>query len=237
MAARTLIRALDPFVPLIVNNGNRYCTIARYGSLRHHALVSRTRRAQRIETAFKREFEKVEKAMAQPALAGGIPLTDLLKRVNRLALQYLPEQDPPDSRISRVFTPRSFRHYQTLGCIDPPKRDGKQAVYGVRHFTQALLVRKLLSERVPAEKMTGLMTGRSTEETKRLLFGGIEMVARAIDGGEGSASVSEVPESWKRVVVRPGIELHLREDLPSPRPEELKELLAALETTLRQCLR
>ena len=93
-------------------------------------------------------------------------------------------------------------------------------------------VRKLLWERVPSESIVEMMAGRSTEETKGMLFGGIEMVARRADGAEGSASVSEVPESWKRVVVKPGIELHLREDLPKPKAGELKD-----ETNIRDLAR
>ena len=42
-------------------------------------------------------------------------------------------------------------------------------------------------------------------------------------------------ELWKRVV--PGVELHLRSDLPKPRPGEGEELLVKLETALRMHLR
>jgi hypothetical protein len=55
-------------------------------------------------------------------------------------------------------------------------------MYGYRHFVQALLVRKLLWEHLPAERIAGLMAGRSTEEAKRMLFGGVEMVARQSGG-------------------------------------------------------
>ncbi len=43
-------------------------------------------------------------------------------------------------------------------------------------------------------------------------------------------------ERWKRIRVTPGVELHLRGDLPKPRPAELKKLLAHLETALRKNL-
>ena len=183
------------------------------------------------------ESDAVARKLLKTAGTEAVPLIELLGMVNEVSEQLLPKKEGRDSRVSRVFTPRSFRHYQTLGCIDPPKRDGKQAVYGFRHFAQGLLVRKLLLERVPAERMTGLMAGRSTEETKGMLFGGIEMVARRSGGDERSGSAPGVPENWKRVVVVPGVELHLRDDLPKPKTGELKELLAALETALRKGLR
>lgn len=43
-------------------------------------------------------------------------------------------------------------------------------------------------------------------------------------------------ETWKRIVVVPGVELHLRGDLPKPRPREMGELLVKLETALRKGL-
>ncbi len=48
---------------------------------------------------------------------GGVPLTELLERVNRVAESFLPPRGGPGSgagRVKRTFTERSFRHYQTL---------------------------------------------------------------------------------------------------------------------------
>ncbi len=129
---------------------------------------------------------------------------------------------------------RTFRHYQTLGCIDSPERAGKQVVYRFRHYVQALLLRKLLWERMPSEKIAALMAGRGTEELKRLLFDGIEVVARQSDGTTGAATDPEHAEPWKRIVIAPGLELQLRADLPKPKPTEVTRLLALLETALRK---
>jgi DNA-binding transcriptional MerR regulator len=163
-----------------------------------------------------------------------VPLTELLDLVNEVSAQLLPVENDRDSRVSRVFTPRSFRHYQTLGCIDAPMRDGKRAVYGLRHFLQALLVRKLLWERVPSERIVALMECRSTTEIRQMLIEKIEMVTRVAVGEGVSGDAPCVAETWKRVVVVPGVELHLRGDLPKPRPREMEELLGKLETALRK---
>ena len=91
---------------------------------------------------------------------------------------------------------------------------------------------------MPAERiaalMATLMAGRSTEETKRMLFEGVEMVAR--DGaGEGSQECGpDVVAIWKCVRVSPGVELHMSCDLPKPKPAALKKLLADLEAALRR---
>ena len=189
----------------------------------HRASVSRDQ-AIRIPESAVLEFEEVE-AMDW---SEGLALMELLEWVNGVAARFRPPDIGEDSRASGEFSPRSFRHYQTLGCIDPPERAGKEVRYRFRHYVQALLLRKLLWERVPSERITALIAGRSTAETKQLLFEGIEIVAR-----QGEA---EEVESWKRIRVTPGVELHLRHDLPKPRPAELKKLLAHLETALRKNL-
>jgi DNA-binding transcriptional MerR regulator len=190
----------------------------------HAVFMSRPQQAIRIPASAVVEFEEVE-AMDW---SDGLSLSELLRWVNEVAARFRPPDIGEDSRASGEFSPRSFRHYQTLGCIDSPERAGKQVRYRFRHYVQALLLRKLLWERVPSERITTLMAGRSTAETRQLLFEGIEIVAR--QGG------AEEVERWKRIRVTPGVELHLRGDLPKPRPAELKKLLAHLETALRKNL-
>jgi hypothetical protein len=203
---------------------NKYCTIAA---------VTDPHPSTRLPAKALREFEKIAKSDWQ----GGIPLIELLRRVNRVAVRFLPEEDGQHSRVKRQFTERSFRHYQTLGCVDPPEKDGHRASYGFRHLVQALLVRKLLWERVPSEQIAVLMAGRGTDETERMFLGGVEMVARAEGGRGGAGSAAAGPaETWRRVGVSPGVELHIRSDLPKPRPAELKKLVGRLETALRRNL-
>jgi hypothetical protein len=91
-------------------------------------------------------------------------------------------------------------------------------------------------ERVPSERIVALVTGRSTEETKRMLFEGVEMVAR--DGAEerDQECGPDAVAIWKCVRVSPGVELHMSCDLPKPKPAALKKLLADLEAALRRNL-
>jgi DNA-binding transcriptional MerR regulator len=179
-----------------------------------------------------REYQKI----ANFDWGTGVPLTELLKRINRVAAHLAPEEDGQHSRVKRLYTDRSFRHYTTLGCIDPSEKEGRRSVYRFRHLVQALLVRKLLWGRVPSEQIAVVMSGRGTEETEQMFLGGIEMVARA-DGGEGGSAVASAApgtvEAWKRVRVASGVELHVRNDLPKLGVAELKELIARLETALR----
>ena len=199
--------------------------------------MSRPRRSQPKASALARELKKAEKELSRAGEdeeGRGMPLPEFLEQVNQLAVQHLPEPEAPDSRVSRVFTSRSFRHYQTLGCIDPPERDGKQVLYGFRHLVQALLVRKLLGERLASERITDLVAGRSTAETMTMLLEGVE----AVDGvGEREQDHGpDVVGLWKCVRVSPGVELHLSCDLPKPKPAAFRKLISDLEAALRRNL-
>ena len=54
------------------------------------------------------------------------------------------------------------------------------------------------------------------------------------DRNAQESPASGMVETWRRVQVMPGLELHLRNDLPTLGAAELKELLARLEELLRR---
>ncbi len=165
----------------------------------------------------------------------GISLEDLLGWLNGLAARFRPDEIDEKARSSREFTPRTFRHYQTLGCIDVPERAGKRVVYGFRHYLQGLLLRKLLWERVPSDQIVTLMAGRSNEEYKRLLFDGIEIVARRNHGDTGGKGPLEAaPQSWTRITLAPGVELHLESDRPRMKAGEIDEVMDRVKARLRE---
>ena len=158
----------------------------------------------------------------------GVTLTTLVDWINAVVAMYRPKN--LDSRSSPNFTPRSFRHYQTLGCIDSPERVGKQAMYGFRHYLQALLVRKLLWEKVSAGQIVTLLEGKSNEDCKALLFQGIAIVP----GGDSSGSPSR-SEQWSRIHLAEGIELHLQESSVSQLSKaDIKRAIQAVEKALRE---
>lgn len=155
-----------------------------------------------------------------------------------MSVYLAPDEDGQHSRVKRLYTDRSFRHYTTLGCIDPAEKEGRRSVYRFRHLVQALLVRRLLWERIPSEQIVVVMSGRSTEETEQMFLGGTKIGFRAVKDRKARESpASEMVETWRRVQLMPGVELHLRGGLPKLGMAELKELLAALENTLRRGLR
>ena len=182
----------------------------------------------RIPESALREFDTI----GRMDWSEGVALPTLLGWINGVAARFRPDEVGADSRASQEFTPRTFRHYQTLRCIDAPDRVGKRAVYRFRQYVQALLLRKLIWERLPSERIATVMSGRSTGELKRLLFEGIEVVPRHAEATRQPQSAEAV--TWNRISVVPGVELHIRADLARPRPREVNEWLARLEAALRK---
>jgi DNA-binding transcriptional MerR regulator len=187
-----------------------------------------------------REFEKV----SSKGWDAGVPLDELLSRVNQVAAKLLPIGDKSDSRISQTLVPRTFRHYQTLGCVDAPEKRGRNASYGHRHFLQALLVRRLLADGVPTRRMPELVS-RSGDELKRMILGGVEMVMRPGGGGEAEARPNRYQETlracaensvsgWLRVALGEGIELHVSDKRPKMPAEQRRQMLKQIEELLRQ---
>jgi hypothetical protein len=139
-------------------------------------------------------------------------------------------------RAKRIFTERSFRHYQTLGCIEATDKLGRLANHGLSHFLQALLVRKLLWERVSPDQIFRMLIGRDTDELERMLPGGVELVARARGGVnevEPPGSETSLAELWNRVRVAPGLELHMSTERPTYKPKEYRRVIEKLKKLLR----
>ena len=187
-----------------------------------------------------REFEKV----SSKEWDAGVPLDELLARVNRVAAKLLPVGDAVDSRISQTLVPRTFRHYQTLHCIDVPERHGRNASYGYRHFLQALLIRRLLADGVPVRRMPELVSG-SVDELKRMILGGVEMVLRPEGGGEAKAQPNRYQQTllacaensvsgWLRVALGEGIEIHLSDKQPKMTPEQRRQMLKRIEELVKE---
>ena len=182
--------------------------------------------------------------MSSEGWDAGVPLDELLTRVNRVAAKLLPIGDTSVSRISRALVPRTFRHYQTIGCVDAPEKHGRNASYGYRHFLQALLIRRLLCDGVPVRRMPELTTG-STDDLKRMILRGVEMLLRPEGGGEAEAQPSPhqstqpacaetTVSAWLRVALGEGIEIHLSDKRPQMTSEQRRQMRKRIEELLRQ---
>lgn len=185
----------------------------------------------RIPQSAIEELEMVEQA----DWSVGIPLEVLLEWINDVAARFRPQEIDESARAGQEFTARTLRHYQTLGCIAPPRRQGKRAHYEFRHYLQALVLRKLLWERLPSEQIVRLMSGRSIEEYKQLLFEGIEIVPRRTaskDQAGGRQPTPSGPHVWTRHELADGIELALRRGRATLTQRQADQLMTAIRSLL-----
>ena len=173
------------------------------------------------------EFKMVEKY----DWSEGVGLQDLVDWINGVAKRFMPAEIGDSTRSSQELTERSFRHYQTLGCIDKPGRSGRKAVYGFRHYLQALVLRKLTWERMPSTQITSLMEGRSNEDLKSLLFEGVEIVP-VKQVSTDAQPAAKGPEAWSRIELVPGLEIHMGESLRSMSAKEITKLTKQFKSLL-----
>ena len=163
-----------------------------------------------------------------------LPAHDIVSWVNAAVAQYLPQDESAGSgRVSQEFSLRTLRYYQTLGCIDAPQREGRAVHYGFRQYLQALLVRKLLWERMPAERISKLLKSRSTSEYKEMLLDGIEIVVASGHQVRGNKKAAQTAETWVRVSLASGLEIHLCPGLADIKSSEIQSLLSGFEKAVR----
>lgn len=158
---------------------------------------------------------------------------ELVEWVNQTAERFLPDSENENGRVKQAFSLRSIRHYQTLGCIDAPQREGREARYGFRHYLQALLVRKLLWERLPAERIVTLLSGKTVEQYKQLLLEGIEILAVPADRSSATVAVAGEPQNWLRLPLTDGLEVHLCPAFFRLKKSDVPGLLSAFEKLVR----
>lgn len=69
---------------------------------------------------------------------------------------------PDDGRVRALPDARTVRYYQTIGLVDRPDRDGREAVYGWRHLLQVVAVKRLQAQGEPLSRIQAALAGVST---------------------------------------------------------------------------
>lgn len=184
--------------------------------------------------ALKNRLEKMEQndpKMRLPAF---------VERVNSMTDRFGPKRGNEDGRVTEEFTERTVRHYQSKGIIDPPEKEGKEAIYGFRHVLQALLIRRMLIRKIPADKIATMLEGKENEVYVHLLTKGIKM---SVGPGTGDMIDSNADRSltrgpWLRIPVIPGLEIHIARGFKPPEgPEEFRSMMQQIGQSIRQVIR
>jgi DNA-binding transcriptional MerR regulator len=84
--------------------------------------------------------------------------------------RFLPEEKT-NSRVREEVNPRLVRQYTTLGMVDPPLKEGREARYTYRHLLQLLVTRRLLAEGYGSAVIAKLLAGREEAALESVLEG------------------------------------------------------------------
>ena len=129
-----------------------------------------------------------------------------------------------DARVSAAPDARTVRYYTTLGLLDRPRIEGRQARYGERHLLQLLAIKALQACDLPLAEAQRRLYGRSDAELKALVD---SLAAQARERASAAESFPSV--GLREIAIEPGVRL-IVEDGWKPRDP------AALELRLRAAL-
>lgn len=109
-------------------------------------------------------------------LANEEPAWNLAQLVD-LANPLLPKVFPGAIRgkTSEGVNARLVRYYTSLGLMDEPAKDGREARYGGRHLLQLLTIKRLLAEGISTMGIGERLRQSSTEQLIAMLEKGVEM--------------------------------------------------------------
>jgi DNA-binding transcriptional MerR regulator len=129
-----------------------------------------------------------------------LSLEDLSTEVARLLETYGLVAAQRDLRVSAVPDARTIRYYTTLGLLDRPFMEGRQARYGKRHIQQLLAIKALQGLSLPLSEIQARLYGRTDEELESLLS--------SLQQQRTESVIPTVrPVVWQEVVIEPGLKL------------------------------
>ncbi len=152
----------------------------------------------------------------------------------------MPAQEPQGYSIQQLaekagVSVRTIRFYISEGLLAVPPTRGRYTVYSDEYLDRLELIKRLKDSFLPLKEIRDRVTGLSWEEVKQALA---QPAAQAVDresspSGESALryisrfltasppaaprvnamrSPAPPPESWERLTLAPGVELHIRSD-------------------------
>lgn len=133
-----------------------------------------------------------------------------------------------DQRVSAAPDKRTIRYYTTLGLLDRPNIEGRQAKYGDRHVMQLVAIKALQSVALPLSEIQSMLYGLTEEELDHV----IDNVAESIRVKQKLFKKETFKTTrWRELVIEPGLKLVVEDDWQSEMDESLlfDRLKAALD--------
>jgi hypothetical protein len=138
---------------------------------------------------------------------------------------------PTNASARAAPSARSVRFYVSTGLIDRPEGTGTAATYHYRHFLQLLAVKIRQREGQTLDVIRGELRGMTGDALERRIA---QSLAPTLGSGAHTAVQREddVEQTWRRVVVADGIELHVRDGTPAARESAIVAMREAVRAAL-----
>lgn len=130
-------------------------------------------------------------------------------------------------------TPRTVRYYVQRGLLPAPAFHGRDTSYGREHLVRLRAIRRLQELYLPLDAIQAELATRSLAELERIAEGTLVPPGRPSPAAPPppAPAVGEParprPESWRRYVLAPGLEIHLEEGADRQTRALLESLLEA----------
>lgn len=110
-----------------------------------------------------------------------------------------------DQRVSAAPDKRTIRYYTTLGLLDRPNIEGRQAKYGDRHVMQLVAIKALQSVALPLSEIQSMLYGLTDDELDHVIVN----VAESVRVKEKLFKKKEAFKTtrWRELVIEPGLKL------------------------------
>lgn len=123
-----------------------------------------------------------------------------------------------DARVSAAPDARTVRYYTTLGLLDRPRIEARQARYGPRHVRQLLAVKALQAADLPLAEIQQRLYGRSDQELEGL----VQLLSSP------SETAPEAPAlKLRELMIEPGLRLVVEEGWAPRDPAALEQRIRA----------
>jgi DNA-binding transcriptional MerR regulator len=109
-----------------------------------------------------------------------------------------------DGRVSSVPDSRTVRYYTTLGLLDRPYMEGREARYGRRHILQLLAIKALQGNQIPLSDIQARLYGKTERELESLLMSFAKQKKQTSEIGQ--------PLIWREIILEPGLKILAEEN-------------------------
>ena len=177
---------------------------------------------------------------------------EFVQIINRLLPDFLPDIGF-SQKVREEVNLRLVRHYTSIGAVDEPGKHGKESRYNYRHLLQLLLVRRLLAQGYSSGSIDEFPKQQSNQQLLGLLEQAqpslprllaqekpansalefLESVRKRTNPPARPVSSSSDSNSWSRVPLCPGLELHIQSGFVPPRGDKLVKLLGQITDLIR----